>query len=178
MTKRRGRVGSRPLAVHQTMHLVLRSTKAKGTWSFRQPKNSREISRIVSKFATKYGVRILSLANVGNHLHFQIKLANRYTYRPFIRAITSAIAMKITGYSRWNPGHKNNPESTGFWDRRPFTRIIDGGLRAFLNLKDYIRINQLEGFGFQRDVARLIVSEESAEYQQTTLAASRGNRRF
>src|SRR5271154_6007642 len=116
-TTRKGRLGERPLDTRNTMHLILRSTKATGPWSFWKPKNKAEIQRIVSKFSQKYGIKICSLANVGNHLHFQIKLSNRFTYKPFIRAITSAIAMAVTGASRWKPLKKTWEDR--FWDERP-----------------------------------------------------------
>jgi REP element-mobilizing transposase RayT len=148
---RKGRSYGRPLDTRSTMHLVLRSTKAIGEWSFWKPINKNKIKWIISKFSKKYGIKILSMANVGNHLHFQIKLSNRYTFKPFIRAITSAIAMGVTGASRINPLKKVPGDR--FWDRRPFTRVVQG-FRAFLNLKDYIKINQLEGFGFQKPQAR------------------------
>jgi REP element-mobilizing transposase RayT len=148
--KRKGRLGPRPLAVKSTMHLILRSSKAVGPWSFR--KHHRKINAIVDKFATKYGVKIISLANVGNHLHLHIKLSNRFTYKAFIRAITAAIAMAVTGASRWNKLKEK------FWDYRPFTRVVIG-LRAFLNMRDYIRINQMEGQGYDRAHARLVVGE-------------------
>ncbi len=90
---REGRKHARPLSTRETMHLVLRSTKAKGDWSFRKPRNEANVNRIVDKFSVVYGVRVISMANVGNHLHLQIKLTNRFTYRPFIRAVTAAIAM-------------------------------------------------------------------------------------
>ncbi len=151
---RKGRARPRPLDTRYTMHLVLRSTKAKGEWSFKRPQNERVIRTILQRFSTRYGVKILSLANVGNHLHFQIKLSNRYTYRPFIRAITSAIAMAVTGVNRWNRTQKK----LKFWDYRPFSRIVQG-YRAFLNLRDYIRINQLEGYGYQREHARWLITE-------------------
>jgi REP element-mobilizing transposase RayT len=148
---RKGRRGPRPLDTKNTTHLILRSTKATGVWSFSLPKNRNKIRQIISKFSQKYGIKIVSMANVGNHLHFQIKLTNRFTYKRFIRAVTSAIAMVVTGASRWNR-LKTKP-SDRFWDRRPFTRVVVG-LRAFLNLKDYIEINRLEGFGFQKPQAR------------------------
>lgn len=156
MTTRKGRQGSRPLTTRNSMHLVLRSTKAKGSWSFARPHNQKKIDQIVRKFSQKYGVRILSLANVGNHLHFHLQLTNLHTYKPFIRAVTAAIAIGVTGFSRW----KKRPASEKtFWDRRPFTRVIADGRRAFLAVRDYVRINQLEGFGFQREVARIILKE-------------------
>ena len=97
---RKGRSRGRPLDTKNTMHLVLRSSKAKGLWSFKRTVNEKKISLILKKFSRKHGVKILSLANVGNHLHFQIMLNNRFTYKPFIRAITSGIAMAVTGKSR------------------------------------------------------------------------------
>jgi REP element-mobilizing transposase RayT len=132
---------------------VLKSTRAKGDLSFRKSKNAQAIKRIVIKFATKYGIRIISLANVGNHLHFHIKLGNLRTYSPFIRAITAAIAMAVTGRSRWNKPNEK------FWDRRPFTRVIVG-FRSWLGLQDYIRINRMEGAGVQREHAEFIVREQ------------------
>lgn len=131
------------------MHMVLRSSKAKGPWSFLRTENRHKITLIVDKFSKKYGVKIISLANVGNHLHFHLKLTNRHTYRAFIRAITSAIAMAITKKSRWNKVKEK------FWDYRPFTRVVMG-FKALLKLRDYIRINQLEGF-HGRAFAELIV---------------------
>ena len=134
------------------MHLVLRSSKAKGEWSFRTPKNRKLLVRLVSKFSARYGVRVQSCANVGNHLHFQIQLTNRHSYRPFIRALTGSIAMAITGVSRWS----KKTWSGRFWDYRPFTRVVVG-FQALLRLKDYIAINRWEGRGFDRDEARYVI---------------------
>ena len=151
---REGRERARPLDTRNTMHLVLRSTKAKGEWSFRKPGNAAALDGIITKFARKYGVKILSLANVGNHLHIHLKLTNRFGYRPFVRAITGAIAMAVTGASRWKKLKKK--ASDKFWDYRPFTRVVES-FRAYLNLRDYVRINELEGFGVDRRQAREFV---------------------
>lgn len=147
---RKGRSRPRPLDTRCTMHLVLRSTRARGAWSFRLPTNEKRIKELVQRFSKKYAVRVLSIANVGNHLHFHIRLTNRHLYRPFIRALTAAIAMAVTGASRWKPLDGR------FWDYRPFTRIVKS-FRAFLNLRDYIWINQLEGRGVSRAEAYWIV---------------------
>lgn len=142
--KRKGR-GPRPLATRSTMHLVLRSSRAQGDWSFVAHK--AKIQEITEHFCRKHAVRLSSLANVGNHLHLHLRLTNRRTYNAFIRALTAAIAMAVTGASRWKPLEEK------FWDYRPFTRIVQG-LRAYLNLRDYIQINQLEALGVNRRVAR------------------------
>ncbi len=164
---RAGRRGARPLSTRETIHLVLRSTKAKGEWSFRRPRNHSHVNRIIEKFSVIYGVRVISMANVGNHLHLQIKLSNRFTYKPFIRAVTAAIAMAVTGRNRWTRAamaakHTNRVKKSRdekFWDRRPFTRIVES-FKAWLSLKDYVRINQLEGAGYKRDDARFMLKVE------------------
>ncbi len=147
--KRAGRVCGRSVTTRESMHFTLRSTQAKGAWSFRRHKT--KIASILAKFAKKNGVILLSFANVGNHIHIHLRLTNRHTYRPFIRAVTSAIMMATTGVSRWSKHRVKN-----FWDLRPFSRVIRG-FKAFLTLKDYIRINQYEGEGYSRSQAHFIV---------------------
>ena len=100
-TTRAARNEKRQLAVRNTMHLVLRSSKALGAWSLTEGRHEPEIRSIVKKFAERFGVRVLSLAVVGNHLHFQLKLSNRFLYTPFIRAVSAAIAMAVTGVNKW-----------------------------------------------------------------------------
>src|SRR5262245_2681101 len=69
LNTRKGRAQGRTLSTRHSMHLVLRSSKARGEWNFRQTKNKNAINRILKRFSAKYGVRLLSVANVGNHLH-------------------------------------------------------------------------------------------------------------
>ena len=148
---RKGRSRPRPLSTQSSIHLVLRSTKATGLWSFLHKNNQARVRAILQKFSHKYGVRVLSFANVGNHLHLHIKLASRYTYRPFIRAVTSAIAMAVTGWSRWT----KVIDGERFWTERPFTQIVTA-FKYQLNLRDYIEINKIEGFGFGKITARMM----------------------
>lgn len=148
---RAGRTRGRPLSTRHSMHLTLRSSRAKGTLSMRR--QAGRVDAIVKRFAVKYQVRIFSLANVGNHLHFHIQLSRQENYRPFIRAVTAAIAMAITGSSRWKKSEGK------FWDYRPFTRLVRS-TAGFLRLRDYIRINQLEGQGHGRANAIFIIARE------------------
>lgn len=152
---RKGRAYGRPLSTKETMHLVLRSTMAKGEWSFLRPNHQKLVKTLIQKFSVKHGVHIYSVANVGNHLHLQIKLSNRTTYRRFIRALTAAIAIAITRRSRWT--FKPGMDRLKFWNRRPYSRIVVGR-RSYLGLQDYIQINRIEGAGFTRNEARMIVS--------------------
>jgi REP element-mobilizing transposase RayT len=137
----------RPLAIRSTMHLVLRSSKARKQMSFRRHQGA--IAKILKNFAKKYHVELLSTANVGNHLHLHMRPTSRKSYQAFIRAITAVIMMRVTGFSRWNP----KPEDFQFWDQRPYSRIISTW-REFLSLKNYVTINAWEGFGVSRAVAR------------------------
>jgi len=145
LRKRRKGRGARPLAIKSTMHLVLRSSRATGKWRFQATR--KKWRPILERFAAKYGVRILSHGDPGNHIHLHIQLLNRQAYKPFIRAVTAAIAMAVTGASRWKK------LDFKFWDYRPFTRVIIGR-RGFLTLRDYLRINRLEAQGFDRVRAR------------------------
>ena len=160
LKKRAARRSGRPLTTKNTIHLVLRSSRATGKWSFKHSHHEKMITEIISTFARIHRIQLISLANVGNHLHLQIQLSQIHTYRKFIRAVTASIAMKITGASRWRP-----KESLGlkkFWDYRPFTRIVKS-YSAYLTLRDYITINQLEGCGYRRDEARFF-----AKFYNTT----------
>lgn len=150
---RSGRSRARPLAVKNTMHLVLRSSKAKGEWSFKR--HASAIRKIVDRFARKHHVRVISYVNVGNHLHLQIKLGHRGSYRPFIRAITCAIKMKVTGVSRW----VQNAKAKKFWDLRPFTRIVTSFTER-MNLRSYVMVNFYESMGYDRRQARFLVEWE------------------
>jgi hypothetical protein len=142
----------RPLSFRSHTHVVLRSTKAVKNWSFRRHKI--EIRQILETFAKKHHIGLVSHANVGNHLHFNLQISSRTQYKKFIRAISSSIMMTVTGYSRW----KKAPPSFQFWDSRPFSRIVSSW-REILHLKQYIRKNQWEGYGTPTEFARYLAKQ-------------------
>jgi hypothetical protein len=147
---RKSRAMPRPLAVRKTMHLVLKSSLARGEWSLRRHRG--RIDSITKTFAARYAVKVLKYANVGNHLHVHFQLSNRHNYAAFIRGWTAALAMAVTGASRWH-----RPEalkSRGFWDNRPFTRVVTT-FREFTILNRYIVKNQVEGEGIPREAVEL-----------------------
>lgn len=144
----------RPISTSSSMHLVLKTRNALGDWSFLKAKNKRIIRDCFETYSEQYGVKILSLVNVGNHLHLQVRIKSRQSYMRFIRVITGAIALKITGSSKSQPLRNKCPE--GFWTQRPFTRFVHG-LRDFLGIQDYFQINKLQGWGWSRRFAEMIV---------------------
>jgi putative transposase len=138
--------GARPLSKKDSIHVVMRSSKAKGSWSFQAVNNRKRLTEIVKSLSLKSGVQILSFANVGNHLHMHVRITNRTLYKAWIRGLTSAIAMLVAKRKGLQALKDMNQK---FWDYRPFSRIISG-LKSFLTLKDYIQINQFEGAGISR----------------------------
>lgn len=129
---------ARPLSTKKAMHVVIRSSQATGPWSFKR--FDKEIERILNSAAKRFGVRVYSFANAGNHLHLIIKLGNRFTYAGFIRSITGAIALKVTRASKLKKLKQR------FFDRRPYSRVVEWG-RAFRIAKDYVQLNFLEAIG-------------------------------
>ncbi len=149
------RRGGRPLTLRNqgTVHLVLRSSLARGAWSLRR--HGPVVDAILRRFAAKYTVRIHTYANAGNHLHLHLSISSRANYKAFIRAITGAIAMAVTKASRW----RNALKGRRFWDLRPFTRLVTTRA-AFERVQDYVTVNFWEGAGLSRPEARLAVSLE------------------
>src|SRR4051812_40771055 len=76
----------RPISTKKAMHLVVRSTRAKGPLSFLR--NNKKISNIVYTQAKAGGIKIYRFANAGNHLHMVIRASSRMAFNSFIRAIT------------------------------------------------------------------------------------------
>jgi REP element-mobilizing transposase RayT len=152
--------GFRPLSSKDSIHVVLRSSQAKGEWSFRAGNNATKLKTFIEKMSNKYGVKILSAANVGNHLHLHVRIPNRTLYKSWIRGLTAGIAIIITKMNKFKK------LQTRFWDYRPFTRVVQS-FKAMLNLKDYIEINQFEGLGMPRTKAVLLVKGSRAFFKST-----------
>lgn len=135
---------ARPLSIKRSMHLVMRSSKATGSYSFL--KNSRKIFDIIYKQSKLHGVKIYRYANAGNHLHLVILPRSASAYRKFIRAASGLIARLILHKER-GAAHQASTAKTKFWDQRPYTRIVEWG-RDFKSVRNYLMQNILEATGF------------------------------
>jgi len=135
----------RPISLKKTMHLTLRSTKARGEKSFLHNKERmRKIEKVVRTQAQKFGVEIYRYANVGNHLHLLVKANYRAGFIAFLRSITGLIARIALAAER---GKAKLHGTTGFWDQRPWTRILSTWTE-FNNVKKYVEQNFNEAMGF------------------------------
>jgi REP element-mobilizing transposase RayT len=86
----------RPIDPKQALHVVLRSSKARGSLSMLHPKHCNAVEKYVQKSAKRWGIRIYRFANVGNHLHLLIKVSSRAAWKSFSREIAGGIAQIVT----------------------------------------------------------------------------------
>ena len=126
----------RPLATKEALHLVLRSDRARGPKSLL--KYDGVVRAVIAKLAIRHGVRVYRIVNAGNHLHITLKLSKQFLWHGFISGITGGIARAV--------GFQRDSAKQGFWNSRPFTRVIAWG-RDYNIVKDYHTLNQLEADG-------------------------------
>ncbi len=132
----------RPLNFKRPIHLVVRSSRAKGPWSFLTKKNAASVDQLLRQQARKHHLRLISYVNVGNHLHVKLRAFSRDSFQAFLRSSMAMLARKITGARK---GHKVGK----FWDALAFTRILFSSVEEGI-LKRYFRANELEArFGKQ-----------------------------
>jgi REP element-mobilizing transposase RayT len=129
----------RPVTTKRSMHLVLRALVAKGVLSLLR--KEKKIKEIIYKQARVHGVKVYRLANGGNHLHLIILPRSREAFHAFIRSISGLIAREILRAER------GCPKNLRFWDKRPFTRIMEWG-REYKAVLNYLEQNVLEAYGF------------------------------
>ena len=108
----------RPLAIKSPMHIVLRSSRAKGTRSMLSKAYFPRVTAIVFKFAKSKDVHIAQFANVGNHLHLLVQARTKSGFQRFLRTITGLIARLIMGAVKGRPSGK-------FWDNLAFSRVVN-----------------------------------------------------
>lgn len=145
LSKKANGRGARPISSKDPMHLVLRSTKAKGKFSLGHSSNVRRVNEIIQKNCVKYGVKLIEYSNNFSHLHLLAKFPSRALYLRFIRSVTSSIAIAVSGANKLK-ALKEIFGAKGFWDFRPFTRIVKS-FRGYKIARDYVVLNQLEAMG-------------------------------
>jgi REP element-mobilizing transposase RayT len=136
---------ARPIDPRQGLHVVLRSSVARGNRSMLNSQFCQPIHDFIHQLADHWGVRIYRFANVGNHIHLLIKVPSRAIWRRFIRELSGGIAIIVTG-ARKGAALKKNDAGRGFWDELVYTRIVKFG-RDFLGVKTYLAKNLFEAAG-------------------------------
>lgn len=136
----------RPFSRKHLIHMILKSSYAKGAHSFLHPKNVKWVNQMVRTLAKKFGVEIRDYVNVGNHLHILIKSPHRSCVTKFLRTLAGLLPRGLLKCE------KGRPLGFDFWDGRPFTKIIAVGFKPFRHIANYFNKNrrqaqcQVEGF--------------------------------
>jgi len=87
----------RPIACRRPMHVVLRSSRSRGARSLLSPRRAGRIQGILHIQAERFQVKLMKIANAGNHLHLVVKAKTVEGFKGFLRAVTGAIAKFCRG---------------------------------------------------------------------------------
>ncbi len=154
------RKSRRPFDPKQALHVVLSSSRARGSQSMLHPRHCNHIHGLLGKLKASWNISVYRYANVGNHLHLLIRARSHEDWKGFIREFSGGIAMLVTGAKKGsslkrvavvrkaNESSREPPESAkrGFWDGLVFTRIVSFG-RDFKCVANYVATNLWEGAG-------------------------------
>ncbi len=132
------RKSQRTLSGKVPIHLVLRSDKAKGVYSF--VNHQMVLSKLITRLGKKHGVKIYAYAINWNHIHFVIRIFHRRNYNYWIRDLTGQIVQCISA--------KTKTRLHEFFTARPYTRLINWG-REFKTVMEYQILNKMEVFGLR-----------------------------
>lgn len=128
---------ARPLDSKRPVHLVLKSSHARGHLSFLGYKNRLTVKKILEGRARQFHVVIHRYENVGSHLHIIASFPRAKNFQNFLRTVTALIARAVTG------ARKGKPFGKRFWDGLAFTRVIMGW-RDLQGTRGYLAKNALE----------------------------------
>jgi REP element-mobilizing transposase RayT len=132
---------ARPISTREAMHIVLRSSQAKGKLSMLEKSRADRIDKLIKKHAKKFEVKIYQYANVGNHIHLLVLASHRDFFKYFLRTISGFIARIVLGAER------GSAKKTKFWDQRPWSRFVQWN-KDFKGVKKYVVQNFNEAMGF------------------------------
>lgn len=155
---------ARPLDAKKSVHLVLKSTHAKGSMSLLSARNRLVVQAIIRNRAAQFGIVIQGFELMGNHIHLILRFKSRAMFQRFLKTITGLIARHVTG------ARKGKPFGKRFFDELAFTRLVQG-LRDFRGLITYLFKNEIE-----RDVhplARVDIERREANARKNQRRKSR-----
>jgi hypothetical protein len=133
----------RPFDAKRSMHLVMRSSRARGAWSFLHRRNKGAIHTLLVDLCDRYQVKLYRYENVGSHLHLIVRFPSRKELRAFLRVFAQGVMFLVTGARKGQPKGR-------FFDAIAYTRVVNWG-REFTILKNYLWKNALVALGFAAD---------------------------
>lgn len=130
---------ARPFDPSKSLHVTLRSSRARGPWSFMKLNHQKKINRALYSHAAKFHIKIYRFANAGNHLHILLKARSRKNLGRFLKTIGGLIPRLITNARKGRIVGQ-------FWDELVYSKVVQWG-KHFKNTSAYVVKNTLEAFG-------------------------------
>lgn len=128
---------TRPFSPKSSVHIVLKSKRARGTWSLRHRKNHAKITSMIYVYAARFKVQVYRSANAGNHLQLLVKSTDRKAMADYLRVLAGRIAVTVSG------AQKGVKRIGKFWDHLCWSRLVKWG-REFYTVQRHIFSNELE----------------------------------
>ena len=123
---------TRPFATNVPVHVALKATRAKGTWSLLHRKNQAKITAMVYVYAARFKVRVHQFGNAGNHLHLLVQAKERKQLADFLRVLAGRVAVTVTG------ARKHVKRVGKFWDFLSFSRLVNWG-KDFFQVREWVK---------------------------------------
>ncbi len=146
----------RPISCQKSLHVVLRSDKAKGYRSLNN--NTKMIHALTQKTEKHFGVKVYGFALNHNHLHLSVRGKRIIDIQNFFRVLAGHMAQQILRKFPLPQIAGNAPNSTPdtasskskykrkFWNDLIYSRLVTWG-REFRQVLAYIEKNKLEALG-------------------------------
>jgi len=139
--RKRKRKIARPWNSALPVHMVLRSSRARGQWSLLENEVFGRVAQLARVLAARFGVVLYRYANSGNHIHILARAPSRPSLQSFLRVFAGQTAQLVTHAAKGRPIGK-------FWDRIAYSRIVSWG-REFRCVGAYVKMNEHEALGLR-----------------------------
>lgn len=131
MSLKKRRKIKRPLIPGAVHHVVFKSAKARGPYSFLR--HRQVVAQLLRQRARRHFIEIIQWVNMGNHLHLKVRFRDCRQFQNFLRTFAALLARKLTRAHRGKKFGK-------FWDGLAYTRILTSKFEE-LGLKGYFSAN-------------------------------------
>jgi hypothetical protein len=109
---------ARPLSGSSFMQIVLKSRTTASSQQWGKNIKARML-KITKDMGNRHRVQIKEFTWKKNQLYLNIRLSRKKRYTPFIRALSGAIAIQMSGANKFNALNES------FWQGRPWTCILN-----------------------------------------------------
>jgi hypothetical protein len=128
---------SRPFNTTAPQHLVLKSSRARGSYNLAHRRNRARLQSMAYRYAHRYGVKLYQYQNHGTELHLLVRARDRKKFADFLRVFCGRSVCAITGAKKGvkclartaeeniqsnQAGYKRK-----FWDALTFSKLINWG---------------------------------------------------